>query len=162
MVEFLAGLVAIMVLTVGLLQIGRLGVEHTRVMIDAREQAGVNALAGNHAILPPPPRYIVDWTAGNDGIQYSRDDTAIIGSAQHPFADIAQYARPGYLQALAPGNEISGLMNADMLLSSIGLVHGRFESDPIEMYPLVRRLLYAADSVTVEGEAWLVWTKGIY
>jgi hypothetical protein len=28
--------------------------------------------------------------------------------------------------------------------------------------PVVRRLIYAADPIEVEGQAWATWTKGIY
>jgi hypothetical protein len=42
-----------------------------------------------------------------------------------------------------------------------GLVEGRAD-DTVELWPVVRRLLYQADSVDIEGRVWLVWTKGIY
>ena len=42
-----------------------------------------------------------------------------------------------------------------------GFTYGR-ASEEVRMIPAVTHLIYAAPSIDLKSEAWLVWTKGVY
>ncbi|MDP2989806.1 MAG: TadE/TadG family type IV pilus assembly protein, partial [Kiritimatiellota bacterium] len=79
MVEFMVGLVVVLVLLAGLIQIGQLTHAHTRTMIAARAAAGLLAMA------PTPPvsetaSLISDWVPGPDLRRHTHDDVAMVTS----------------------------------------------------------------------------------
>jgi hypothetical protein len=161
MVEFVVGLVALLVLSAGLLQLGRLCREHTAVLIRAREYAGTYAMSDTYQLSLPGPQYLRDWEPGPDARSYSRDDEEIPGAGDMVRANLVHYTRPTDLEAHVPGNPLSTLEPSQQVIDGFHLVHGREESPAVPLYPIIRRLLYRADEIRMEGEAWLVWTKGI-
>lgn len=162
-VEFVVGLVAILAVTAALLQVIRLAREHADAMNRAREDAARNAMSDVYmAPVLPGPRYIRDWTAGPDGSDYSRDDVPVTASPDGVSSLIIARARPEELAEFIPDNELSAMADPAGVLPGIHLVRGGHQSEPVPLLPVVRRLLYNADSITMEGEAYLVWTKGIY
>ena len=160
--EFAVTIVAMLVVVAGLLQIGLLSRAHTQVMQDARTEAGLQAFTAAYTLPLPGPRYILDWTPGPDGRTYSRDDEPNTTAPDAISAGVVQYAHPADLARQVPDNQLSPMQASLNVLPAFALVHGHKESDSIPLYPVVRRLLYNRDSITVEGDAWLVWTGGIY
>ena len=73
-VEMCVGLVAMMLVLVGLIFIASLSSESIRTLISSRENADV----GNGSISP---NYINDWNAGADGINFTGDDQFKVGDA---------------------------------------------------------------------------------
>jgi hypothetical protein len=159
MIEFVVTLVAVLVLLAALLQIGQLGILHSKTLHDARERAGGDSL------LPDPsyagPDYIADWTPGPDGVAYSRDDRSRSGLAGGFEAGVVQPAHPQILAELRPANPISPLAGNPFPQLNFGLIQARVTATNATL-PVVRRLIYAADPIEVEGQAWATWTKGIY
>ena len=62
MVEFVVTLVAVLVLITAILQIGQLGLLHSKTLHDARDRAGALSLLPNPTLAGPD--YISDWTPG--------------------------------------------------------------------------------------------------
>ena len=160
MVEFMVGLVVVLVLLTGLIQIGQLAHAHTRTMIAARAAAGLLAMA------PTPPvsetaLLVSDWVPGTDLRRYTRDDMALVTSnaVTLPGKLIGQ----AHLERVpdAPVNALSTLKNSLNPAGDFFLVKGE-ASESVPILPIIRRLVYAHPTLEVESDAWLVWTEGIY
>ena len=158
--EFVVGLVGILILTAALLQLGALVRADSRNLITARAEAGMAAL-GNGYIAPvsPGPRYIRDWSTGPDGHAYTRDDQALLGNAALLSDGVVSHTRPDELERLRPGNTMSALADSSLVLPGFSFVRGYSSSGAIPLYPLVRNLIYGRDSITLESEVYLIWTR---
>jgi hypothetical protein len=167
MVEFLVGLVALLALTVGLLQFVSLNTRHAEALEKARLDAGVTAmldLSDDGQILSNPD-CILDWREGPDGERHTRDDRADPANPL-PFTErIAGKAAgsPAEWSILGsvPDTRLPDLRDNPDPVSAFGLVRGH-RTATVPLLPGVQDLLYRAKSVDVEGEAWMTWTKGIY
>ena len=160
--ELVIGLVAVVVLVAGLLQIGMLARLHTATMTEAREEADRYALSAAYLLAGSGPRYIRDWRDGPDERSYSRDDKAYDAAYSRIREDIVKHAKPDELAKEVGGNRFTAL-NADKYpVNSFEYVRGDGNSGPIELLPVTRRLLYAQDPVDVKSTVWQVWTTGIY
>lgn len=159
MVELIIALVVFMVLVAGIIQIGTIGKRHTEMMNDAREEAAVEAMKD---VSPfSSPEFMADRLEGDDAVRYSRDDGYKAGFVDDFQNGIVEYADPDALEQRRRGNVVSEMAGTPFPHLLFGLVEGRAD-DTVELWPVVRRLLYQADSVDIEGRVWLVWTKGIY
>lgn len=152
-------LVAILVLLTAILQIGQLGILHSRTLHDARDHAGALSLLPNPTFAGPD--YIADWTPGADGATFSRDDQSRSGWAGGFESGIVQPAHPQILAGYLPANPVSPLAGNALPQMNFGLIQAHANATNSTL-PIVRRLVYAADSIEVEGRAWATWTKGIY
>jgi hypothetical protein len=162
-VEFLAGLVAILVLTGFMIQLASLGRVQQDTMTQARQSAGRLAL-GTIAV-PDTPDYIRHWEPGPDTRTYSRDDT-FTHASQGNFLD--DYTDPivadpadAALMGRLPHNPIGDLGQMTTPVNGFGLF-SRSETKDVELLPVVRHLLYRAESITVESEVWMPTVFGIY
>ncbi|MBU0679440.1 MAG: pilus assembly protein [Verrucomicrobia bacterium] len=162
MVEFVVGIVAVLVLFMGLLQIAQLARKRTRAMLEAQAEAGMYSMSDELIIALPGPQHIYDWDPGSDERPYSEDDSPILGSSAMINADIIRHARPDDLETYAGGNRISSLYHAPDFVTEIGLVHGEAKSENIPLYPIIQHLVYRDESIRFEEDVWLTWTKGIY
>ena len=162
LVEMTVALVVIVVLLAALLQIGRLTRERQDALNAARGDAARFAMSDVYTLQPPPPRYLRDWEVGPDGVRHSRDDVARLGNPAGVRLGIAAKALPDELARRLPANAVSALATRVPTIDEFYLVHGRAESRPIELLPVVRHLLYDAESIVIEENAFLVWTQGIY
>ncbi len=159
MVEFVVTLVAVLVLITAILQIGQLGLLHSKTLHDARDRAGALSLLPNPTLAGPD--YISDWTPGEDGAVYSRDDRSRSGLSGGFEAGVVQPAHPQILADHLWGNPVSALAGNPFPQLNFGLIQAQFTATNSSL-PVVRRLFYAADPIEVEGRAWATWTKGIY
>lgn len=159
MAELVIALVVLMVLVAGILQVGTLGIRHTRVVNESRREAA--RLAMGDAAPLASPRFMADRTEGDDATRYSRDDEYTPGDVNAFLAGIAAYADPDDLGRHRPDNPVSAMAGSPYPHLMFGLVEGRQE-DSVPLWPIVRHLLYGADEVEVRGETWLIWTRGIY
>jgi hypothetical protein len=161
-VEFVVGLVAILIITAALLQIGTLVRADTRTLQEARADAGRDAL-GNEYFEPisPGPRYIRDWGVGGDGNAYTRDDLPVLGNSALLSDGVVGNARPEALGALAPGNPVTAIGRSDQVLSGLGFVRGHSSSGPIPLLPVTRNLIFGRDSITLESQVFLIYTRGL-
>lgn len=158
-VELVVALVVILVLCAGLLQISSLGVIRSGLMTDARREAG------SEAMQPLPtfsaPAYIQDCTPGDDGTPYSKDDSYTSGDTADFINRSVSYSHPLVLDQHVPGNMFYDLVNSLVPQDLFGLTYGR-SRETVPLLPVVRELLYASDTIEVEGKAWMTWTEGVY
>ncbi len=160
-IEMVVGLVAILVLVAGLLQLGRLGHEHTQLMMEAREEAGQYAMSDQYALEAPEPQYLYNWSEGGDGRRHSRDDRPLYALSQDVSDEVLVHAKPGELANRVGDNLVSAAYANEAILESFRLVHGRDKSDDIPLYPVIRSLVYNADSIQLESDVWLTWARDI-
>jgi hypothetical protein len=163
MVELIVGLVAILALFAGMLQLAKLSTAQTDTLSKAREEAG--SLAMSTVPLSSDADYIKFWEKGPDDRRYSVDDTHTEGnSAAFVGTVVSKAARDnaawGVLRSV-PRNDILSLQSSPLPASQFGLVDGT-ESATIPLLPVVKHLLYDADSITVESKVWMPWMKELY
>jgi hypothetical protein len=159
MVELIISLVVFLVVVAGIIQIGTLGLWHTKVVSDARQDAAVEAMSD----LAPfsNPEFIEDRDVGGDGVRYSQDDGFNAGSVDDFRMGIVDNADPDVLDQRRPGNIVSAVAAGTMPHFMFGFVEGTAE-ETVGLWPIVRRLLYQDEAIELKGKVWLVWTKGIY
>jgi len=167
-VEFLVGLVAVLVLFAALLQMASLNKAHTDTMVEARRQAGELAMLqlGPGLEIMSDPDYILNWQEGPDGKRHTRDDRFSSASPAAFNAVIVDLAAPNAegwtIIDSVPDNRLTGLHNDPDPVAGFGLVRGHHSVSDVPLLPAVQSLLYRAESIDVESEVWLTWTKGIY
>jgi hypothetical protein len=156
--ELVTGLIAIVVLIMGILLIQTLSRAHTQTLNQARAQAGQDAIQDPYILRYSVPSWISDWNTGRDKLHYSQDDQQVAGNPNTITAGVIARAQPSDLSAYAPGNEISAAANAGGLLDNLFLTHGR-EQETIDLarFPIIRHIVYGADAITMQGDAWLAW-----
>ncbi len=157
--EFVIALVVILVVFAGILQIGSLGLHQTQLMSDARGEAGNLAMMAQATLSPSD--YILDRTVGPDLAPYSKDDDLVLAYAGDLQGGIVDFAHPQELQARLPNNPVSTISASPAPESQFGLVRGH-ATRTRPLLPVITDLLYARDSIRLEGTAWLTWTTGIY
>lgn len=158
-VELVVALVVLLVLLAGTLQVGWLGVHHSRAMTEARREAGVKAMLPDATFSAP--RFIRNCTVGADGVAYSRDDGVVTDNPDMIADGIVSFSHPAQLDGIRPDSEVSAIARGAMPEAMFGLVQGE-KTDRVLMLPVMRDLIYSADEVEVRGSAWLTWTEGIY
>ncbi len=166
MVEFVIGLVPVLALLAGLLQVATLAHQHSETMIEARRRAAELAMTdlSRGANIHSNPDYIRRWRPGPDDRPHTRADIFSHADA-YRFQDIIvnRAARPEDrdLMERIPHNRIHQLRSVAEPVNYFGLVRGR-DTRSIPLIPAARNLYYRADNVEIEVEAWLTWMKGIY
>ena len=158
-VEFVVALVCILVLLAGIIQICVIGLRHSRLMSEARREAGQKAMSDSSSFAGP--RYIFACTAGKDGIAYSADDDKTDGDPADLTVGVASHANPVDLDGVRPGNPVSALAESEFPQYMFGLVEGE-KHDSVDLIPIVRELIYGRDSVDLKASVWMTWTKGLY
>ncbi len=159
MAELVVALVVLLVLCAGILQLGSLCLRHSDAIAEARRKAAVRAMGSASPFASP--HFISTRAAGADETQYSRDDETIAGDVNRLQTGIPSYAEPDTLSRYIPGNVFSDFSESPFPYLFLGLVDGSDEQD-VPMWPIVRQLIYNADSVNVRGDAWLTWAEGVY
>jgi hypothetical protein len=167
MVEFLVGLVAVMALLIGARQVASLARNHTEAMVEARRQAGELAiltdLDGESDILYHAS-YLDTWDTGPDGRPHTRDDVpvfAVASAFQDTVVERSASAEDWELLESIPENRVQRLrQNADPV-QFFGLVQG-YDSRTVALLPAARSLIYNAESIEIEAEAWIPLLRGIY
>lgn len=164
--ELVVGLIALLVVFMGVIQIQSLARAHTRTLIGARAGAGREALQSIYPVLSnSASSWTSDWQAGHDGVAYSQDDSPVIDNA-YPDKIIKNIVSPAQrtdipipvdIQNYAPGNPLSAAATRAGLYSELYVTHG-VESRSVGLFPLISSLVYGVDSIQVEGNAWLTWT----
>lgn len=161
LIELVIALIAAIALLAALVQIGWLTREQLISIQEAREQADQAALSDFYSFPSRRPDAIRDWNAGPDRIRHSRDDTAVSGNQDLFLSEIVVAAQPIDLSARIRGNPISALVNAGSEAIPFQAVRGEAEARTVPMLPAARRLLYDTDSIILENEVWMPWTRGV-
>jgi hypothetical protein len=164
MIELIIGLVSIVALFAGLIQMVSISRARHDTQYEARSEAGENSLSDLYTLFSDA-EFIEDWDTGDDERRHTRDDSAAAGDSFGFNAAIVEASSPdedGWTTIEeAPGDYLSMLRGAPNPAQLFGLVEGRAEED-VSLLPAVRSLLYDADSVEVESRVWMTWTRGIY
>ncbi len=158
MAEMVVSMVVIMVILTGLLHIARLGRAHTEAMHEARQRAGDYAM--RESLVLSDASFIQDWDAGADEARYSRDDIALDARASEFTLAIPSVAEPDTLNVFLPANPVSTMATHPSPQNLFQMVRGdavRY----VDPAPVFRNLIYAADSIDLVGEVWMIHTRGI-
>ena len=164
MVELMIGLIAILAIAAGLLQVASLSNTQTDSMVRARQAAGELAMVDNPQVLAAPD-YIRDWNEGPDRRRHSRDD-------RHNNADPALFdntivnrAAPsaGAWQRLdtVPADALPELRDDMAPALLFGMVNGD-DTRTVPLMTAVQTLLYRADHITIDSRVWMTSTRGLY
>jgi len=163
MIELIVGLVAVLVLFAGLLQVVSLTQARTETMVSARREAGTRAVAANANRMTPD--YIRHIQVGPDRSRYSADDantSANPAQLRNVIINRAASDPSGWTVIdRVPNNAFSALHANPNPISDFGFLNG-YDSRRVELIPTIRDLVYDADSITVESEVWMPWTRGMY
>jgi hypothetical protein len=161
LLELTVALVAIMVIVAGLIQIGRLGMAHLDTIHEARSLAAQYSMSDVYQTMLPPAQWIQEWHEGPDGRRFSRDDVPTIGSSHALRQFVLPVAHPAELRQQVPTNRVSRLQYAQEPIEEFDFVRATARSRPVPLLPVARHLIYRADSIRIESEAVLTWTKNI-
>lgn len=163
LVELMVGLIAILALVAGLVQVVSLARSRTDSLVEARKMAGELALMG--APVAAAPEFIRDWSEGPDGRRHTRDDRFTRADAMEFSRIIVEQAAPdasGWrrLQSI-PVDALSSLRGDPAPTARFGFVRGRDRRE-VPLLPAVQSLLYRSPSIEIESEVWLAVTGGLY
>ena len=164
MVEFVVGLVALLLVAVGILSVAVLVGADTDSFAEAQEEA-VRRSMGNGT--PDSFSPVKDVDRGPDGILFTKDDKPVRGSFSGMRTRIAGRAIPadGSRPSGPDGAEtrhdaISGFARGEEGGSLFSLRVGRGEAEA-ELPPAARPLLGLESPVTLRNEVWLPQTGGV-
>jgi hypothetical protein len=166
MIEVLVGIVALIVLIAGLLQVASLSSGQTGTMVTARKKAGDNAMNGGE--VASVPDYIKDWQVSSDKKHYTADDTFSPADANQFEGTIIEHAAIDssgwtiYIDSIPPDhNMFTTIHKSGTPQYDLGLVEGH-DSTNVYLLPVIQDLVYGADSITIDSKVWMTWTTGIY
>jgi hypothetical protein len=163
MLELMIGLVALMALVAGLLQVASLTRAQTDTMVEARAEAGRHSFGSLG--ISERPQYIREIDAAPDGRTYSYDDTRTTagGGAFHDIIISQATSEPDQWTVLSDlhNTSFSELNNSGNPISVFGLIEGT-ASESVSLQPAVRSLLYRADLINIKSDVWTTWTRGVY
>ena len=161
--ELVVGLVALIVLLMGMLFVQYLGHNRIQTLCAARVEAGQAAL-GNNSPAAGVPVWIDDREAGSEGT-YSADDSWVSGNPMSVITGVVGCVDIPDLQKYAPVRSVAAghfvaASTSGTLLNEFALVHGQVSTnidllDPNYSFPLIRSLVYRADSVLLKSDVWL-------
>ncbi len=163
-IELTIALVAILVLMTAMLLIVHVGTARTQAMMDARHEAGINAMLNSQQITSP--NYIRDWNEGPDGKKLTVDDVPIMDIAQPFNNDVVAHAaadNAGWIQLNNTTNQsLVRLKNAANPSALFGLVKGE-QRTSIDLRAFIpNNLLFDSDDMEIDETVWMTYTKGIY
>lgn len=161
LVEMTVGLVALMLLLAGLLQIARLSLEHTRTMMAARELADRYAMDDHFNDPAQMPLYISDWQPGRDGVRYSQHDQPIGGAFQEIQLNVLDHARPHDLTARRGPNPIQRVDQSARVSDAFFLMRAEQRGERVPTLPLMRRLVTNDEWLQMDHTVWMPWTRGL-
>lgn len=165
-VEFIVGLVAVLALLAGILQVASLTKTHTDTIIEARRRAAELAMSDlpRGTDIHSNPEWLRTWRIGPDGRPHTRDDVPVPGNPDEFRSIVVQRAAPSEdwnLMHEIPNNRLVRLHGAHDPGNLFGLVRGH-DSQSVPLIPAARHLFYNAESIDVQAEAWIPWLKGLY
>ena len=158
MVEFVVAMIVVVVLFASLIQLGLLGAAQTDLMRRARHEAGLFAISSAQG--SSVPAYTFGWLSGDDDVKYSADDRRLYGDINDFEQRLVGCARPEDLHDEVGDNMVS--LVADYPEELLMSFERGYASEEIPLLPVIRNLVYGADSIELECEVWLPVTGDIY
>ena len=163
LIEVSVCMIGIVVVLLAMLELTKIGMMRTRATMDAR--ADVAAFMQSDTVLFPTPGFLQTWNEGPDGKRYTADDVPVTASSASFYhttieRSVADAADWNLLQQIP--NPISTLHSSPTVLAAgFGLLRGQ-SSATTNLLPGFQRLVSGTDTITIESEVWMTWTKGIY
>lgn len=162
LIEFAIGMIPMMVLVMGLLQIITLARARMDTLREARSQAGMLSTLGVDSRTTTD--FIQDWDTGADEHHMTADDRS-------SFADSSRFIRSVVDRSVVdssdwdiigevPASPLYTLHHSGVAASSLNLVQGSDERS-VDVLPAVRLLFDSQDSIDVQSSARMSWTKGL-
>ncbi|OVE75385.1 hypothetical protein BVX97_04765 [bacterium E08(2017)] len=156
-------MLALVVILLAVVQLNSLTLMETNTMTEARAEAAEAAMSD--APLSPTVPYLNSWEEGDDEMRYTPDDDPQGASAGAFYADIVNETVSDSSQwniFTEHGNPIESMYNGGGVPSTyFGLVQGE-ASASTNLLPGFASIIGASESVDVETEVWMTWTRGIY
>ena len=161
MMEFLVGIVVVLVVVGGLIQLGMLSDLRTTNYMDATEEAANWSMTngGDDSLIYP---YIERIDDGPDSHTYSADDREIGKNAVDVYNGIVRYGRPDDVAQHTRDNAWTELGSANDIMDELGMVRGSKSTTSLRFLPIVRNLIYQADRIDIRTEVYGVRQGGIY
>ncbi|MFU8779711.1 MAG: hypothetical protein ACNA71_01640 [Kiritimatiellia bacterium] len=163
LIEICVCMIGIVVILLAMLELTKISMLQTLAMTEAR--ANVARIMQADVVLFPTPDFLQTWDEGPDGKRYTADDVPVTASSASFYQTTIErsVADPAHWNLLsARPNRIVNLRNAPIVPAAhFGLLKGN-ASETTSLLPGFQRLLYRAETITVESEIWMTWTKGIY
>jgi hypothetical protein len=163
MVEFVIGLIGLLIVLTMIFQGVVLTKEHTDAMTEARAEAGANAISSLSGISSPI--YVSEVNSGFDGDQYTEDDIKIAASSltmQNDVVDKTVVNSSDWdIIGSAPRNSFNQIQNAISPVDAYGLVSGD-SSKTVTLSEAFRSLILNKDSIDIYVEVWMTHTDDIY
>ena len=161
LVELVVGLLAVVLVLIGILQIGRLSMEHTQVLMDAREEADEIASADFFTPSEPGADYLWRVAEGPDERSYSVDDRRIPGEPGEIVDSVVAHAAPSALREWMPANALAAIENPATFMGAFDLMSGGSASERVELYPIIRRAVVDDDYIRLRRVVWMPWLRGL-
>lgn len=161
LVELVVGLLAVVLVLMGLLQIGRLGMEHTQTLLDGREKADELTITEDFDPIDPTAQYVWRVSDGADDRSYSQDDVRVPGEPQEIIDNVVEHAEPANLEIWMPTNSLAALERPDDFMQAFDLTYGQSHSERVELYPIIRNLVVEDEYIRLQRRVWMPWIRGI-
>jgi len=161
LVELVVGLLAIVLVFIGILQIGRIAREHTQILMNAREEVDEMVIDDTFEAIDPAPTYAWGVDPGGDGRDYSQDDVVLASSPSLIIDDVVAHSTPEELDVWLATNAINDLEVPATFMQAFDLTYGQSSSDIIEFYPIIRNLVTEDDRIRMDRRVWMPWLRGL-
>ena len=161
LVEMVAGLLVVLLLLTGLLQIARLARAHTEAMLVARERADRAAMAMEYPGQMRTPRYILDWEPGVRDVRYTQHDRARTDSGHDIRRSVVRHGRPDQLASYTDNRLLTDVERSLQVTDAFHFVYGSQRSELVPVYPILRNLVIRQESLSMEHQVWMPWLKGL-
>lgn len=161
-VEFCIGLIAILAVVGGIFQLGTLGLARMHTRVEATRLATERSMLGSSATGVFVPDYIGEVNTGTDNYSYSADDVKFGANEQEAYDRLAARLDPDQVRVYDPASPVSGITDGYEMRVSMGLVQGVASDFNIPVLPVVRHLIYDADSIDIQTEVWMTRTGDLY
>lgn len=156
MLEFICGLVGVVIVISMLLQINMISREHIFSVTRARTAMADELTKSWHS--PGSAPFLSDWETGPDGHDYSEDDIAKTGSAGNFQSSLWEAIKGEELEIWVPYSRITDVCNAfsSGIVSTFELAMVEEEFDqPVEVLPLIRRLVYDQEEIDIKHRIYM-------
>jgi hypothetical protein len=158
MMEFLVGIVLVLVVIGGLIQLGMLSDLRTTSYMGATQEAAIWSMTngGDDGLVYP---YLAGIDEGADSHTYSADDLELSKDATEVYNDIVRHADVARFTRENPWTRLTG---ANDIMDEFGMVRGSRSSSSLRLLPIVRNLIYQDDRIVIRTEVYGVRRGGIY
>ncbi len=163
MIEFVVGLVGLLILLTMVFQGVVLTKQHTDAMTEARAQAGANAISALSGINSPD--YISEVDSGADRKKYTEDDIKITASSLSLQRDIVERTVANSsdwdIIGASPRSSFNYIKNVVSPVDAYGLVSGASRKS-VTLSEAFKSLIWNKDSIDIDVEVWMTHTDDIY